>query len=54
MPDTALNPKQKIGKIIGRPLQFYFGLDEKQKKDRVLELLKKIELPNSYYPPVMR
>jgi peptide/nickel transport system ATP-binding protein len=25
MPDTAINPRQKIRKIIGRPLSFYFG-----------------------------
>lgn len=49
MPDTALNPKQKIGKIIGRPLQFYFGMSEKQREKRVLELLDKIELSAKYY-----
>ncbi|MCP4718803.1 MAG: ABC transporter ATP-binding protein, partial [Desulfobacteraceae bacterium] len=26
MPDTALNPKQTVRKVIGRPLQFYFGI----------------------------
>jgi peptide/nickel transport system ATP-binding protein len=54
MPDTALNPKQKIGKIIGRPLQFYFGMDEKQKEERVIELLEKTGLSPKYhdrYPP---
>ena len=49
MPDTALNPKQKIGKIIGRPLQFYFGMDEKQKEARVIELLEKTGLSPKYY-----
>ena len=49
MPDTALNPKQKVGKILGRPLQYYFGMDAKQREERVLELLDKIELSAKYY-----
>ena len=49
MPDTALNPKQRVSKIIGRPLQFYFGLSEKKREQRVLELLEKIELSEKYY-----
>ncbi len=48
MPDTALNPRQKIRKIIGRPLQFYFGMDRKQRETRILELLEQIELPADY------
>jgi peptide/nickel transport system ATP-binding protein len=54
MPDTALNPRQKIRKIIGRPLAFYFGLNHKEQKERILELLDQIELPANYidrYPP---
>jgi len=49
MPDTALNPKQKVHKIIGRPLQFYFGLNDKDCEKRVYELLEKIELSEKYY-----
>ncbi len=49
MPDTALNPKQKVSKIIGRPLQFYFGMGEKEREERVMELLEKIELSAKYY-----
>jgi len=49
MPDTALNPKQRVSKIIGRPLQFYFGMNEKKREQRVLELLEKIELSDKYY-----
>lgn len=48
MPDTALNPRQKIRKIIGRPLQFYFGMDRLQRETRILELLDQIELPADY------
>jgi peptide/nickel transport system ATP-binding protein len=49
MPDTALNPKQRVSRIIGRPLQFYFGMNEKDQEERVLELLEKIELSDKYY-----
>jgi len=45
MPDTALNPRQKVRKIIGRPLSFYFGLKRKEREGRILELLDMIELP---------
>ncbi|RLC02648.1 MAG: ABC transporter [Deltaproteobacteria bacterium] len=54
MPDTALNPKHKVSEIIGRPLQFYFGMREKDRNKRVNELLEKIELSEKYfdrYPP---
>lgn len=49
MPDTALNPKQKVSTIIGRPLGFYFGLKGKKKRKIVMDLLEKIELPKNYY-----
>lgn len=48
MPDTALNPRQKIRKIIGRPLQFYFNYNKEQQEERILELLGQIELPAEY------
>lgn len=48
MPDTALNPKQTLKKIIGRPLEFYFGMKEQQQEERILELLDQIELSASY------
>lgn len=48
MPDTALNPRQKIRKIIGRPLKFYFNFGRKQQEARILELLEQIELPADY------
>ncbi len=49
MADVAMNPRHKIGEIIGRPLQFYFDIAGEEKKNRVLELLDLIELPSSYY-----
>jgi peptide/nickel transport system ATP-binding protein len=54
MPDTALNPKQKIKMILGRPLSFYFSLSAKQREKRIAELLELTELPLNYmerYPP---
>ena len=48
MPDTALNPRQKIRRIIGRPLQFYFNATRRQQEARILELLAQIELPADY------
>ncbi len=44
MPDTALNPKQRIRDIIGRPLTFYLGMTGQKKTERVRDLLREIEL----------
>ena len=49
MPDTALNPRQKVRDIIGRPLTFYFNLHGKEKEDRIRELLEMIELKPKKY-----
>ncbi|MHC4387975.1 MAG: ABC transporter ATP-binding protein [Planctomycetota bacterium] len=48
MPDTALNPRQKVRKILGRPLSFYFGMKGKEREDRIIELLEMIELSEKY------
>ena len=48
LPDIALNPKQRIKDIIGRPLDFYLGMDAKAREKRVNELLEMIELPTSF------
>ncbi len=48
MPDTALNPRHKVRKVLGRPLTFYFGVRGKEREDRVYELLEQIELPRKY------
>jgi peptide/nickel transport system ATP-binding protein len=48
MPDVALNPRQKIKRIIGRPLSFYFGMKGKKAQARVKELLSMVELPEKY------
>ncbi len=44
MPDTALNPRQRVREIIGRPLEFYLGLRGADREDRVKELMQMIEL----------
>ncbi|MCV6602545.1 MAG: ABC transporter ATP-binding protein [Cohaesibacter sp.] len=49
MADTALNPKQTIGEIIGRPVQFYLGLRGKDRLERVRALLDEIELEPDLY-----
>ncbi|MBA7673611.1 Oligopeptide transport ATP-binding protein OppF [subsurface metagenome] len=54
MPDVALNPRQKVGKILGRPLSFYFDMTGKEREDRIIELLEMTELPEEFvdrYPP---
>ncbi|MDB5659856.1 MAG: transporter [Cypionkella sp.] len=44
MADTAMNPRQTVGTIIGRPLEFYFGLKGAAKRARIQELLDEIEM----------
>jgi peptide/nickel transport system ATP-binding protein len=48
MADTALNPKQVIGDILGRPLEFYHGLKGKEKHAKVAEILEMVELPAEF------
>jgi peptide/nickel transport system ATP-binding protein len=48
MPDVALNPRQKVRDVIGRPLDFYFGMTAEKKRARVSELLEMIELSDRY------
>ncbi|WP_050528258.1 ABC transporter ATP-binding protein [Pseudorhodobacter aquimaris] len=48
MADTAMNPRQTIGTIIGRPLEFYFGLRGAEKRKRVQELLDDIEMGEGF------
>ncbi|MDD9723197.1 ABC transporter ATP-binding protein [Sulfitobacter sp. PR48] len=48
MADTAMNPRQTVGTIIGRPLEFYFGLKGKARQERIQELLDEIELGDGF------
>ncbi|MGY5801048.1 ABC transporter ATP-binding protein [Rhizobium sp. LEGMi12c] len=48
MADTAMNPRQTVRDIIGRPLTFYDGLHGAAKTARVKELLDQIEMGNGF------
>ncbi|MBY6055471.1 ABC transporter ATP-binding protein [Leisingera daeponensis] len=48
MADVAMNPRQTVGTIIGRPLEFYFGMRGAEKKKRIIELLDEIELGEKF------
>ena len=48
MADTALNPRQHVREIIGRPLEFYLGLTGRARDQRIAELLNLIELDDSF------
>lgn len=49
MADTALNPKQRLREIIGRPAQMYLGLNGKQLEERIRDLLHLIEMEPDQY-----
>ena len=48
MADTALNPRQRIDQILGRPVEFYLGLKGEEKRRRIGELLHMVELPAEF------
>ena len=48
MADVAMNPRQTVATIIGRPLEFYFGLRGRKRDERVQELLDAIELGEGF------
>jgi peptide/nickel transport system ATP-binding protein len=48
MPDVAVNPRQTVLEIIGRPLTFYAGLRGAEVRRKVEELLARIELPRQF------
>jgi peptide/nickel transport system ATP-binding protein len=53
MADTALNPRQLVGEILGRPIEFYRGIKGAARREKVAELLRLVELPvefESRYP----
>jgi peptide/nickel transport system ATP-binding protein len=49
MPDVALNPRQKVSRILGRPLEFFFGITGRANEKKVIELLEMIEMEPEYY-----
>ena len=48
MADTAMNPRQTVREIIGRPLEFYLSMRGSEQTNRIVELLKMIELDASF------
>ncbi|RWK88906.1 MAG: ABC transporter ATP-binding protein, partial [Mesorhizobium sp.] len=48
MADVAMNPRQTVRTIIGRPLEFYFGMRGRQRDARVAELLDEIEMGKGF------
>ncbi|MBV8963797.1 MAG: ABC transporter ATP-binding protein, partial [Hyphomicrobiales bacterium] len=48
MPDVALNPRQTLAEIIGRPVGFYFNRPRSAIKQRVVELLQLVGLPPDF------
>jgi peptide/nickel transport system ATP-binding protein len=47
-PDVALNPRQTVAEIIGRPVQLYFSRPPAEVKRRVVGLLEQVGLPADY------
>ena len=48
MADVAMNPRQTVATIIGRPLEFYFGLKGAERDRRVQDLLDQIEMGKGF------
>ena len=48
MADVAMNPRHTVAKLIGRPLEYFFGLKGREKHERVLELLHDVELGEDF------
>jgi len=49
MADVAMNPRQTVATIIGRPIEFYFGLKGRKRDEMVRELLDKIEMGSGFF-----
>ncbi|MBM1171499.1 ABC transporter ATP-binding protein [Microvirga arabica] len=47
-PDASLNPRHTVREVIGRPLEFYFGLSGQRREQRIVQLLDMIELSSKY------
>ena len=48
IPDVAINPRQTLREIIGRPVEFYFGVGRAEVNARAEELMTLVELPQDY------
>lgn len=47
-PDASLNPRRRVGSILGRPLELFFGLSRRARRQRVAELLDDVHLDSRY------
>jgi peptide/nickel transport system ATP-binding protein len=47
-PDSTLNPRHRVGTIIGRPLQRFGVRDRQARREQVLNLLRQVRLDESY------
>ena len=47
LPDVAMNPRQTIADIIGRPVRVFAGLSRAQATVRSAELLEQVDLPGA-------
>jgi peptide/nickel transport system ATP-binding protein len=48
-PDASLNPRQRVGQIIGRPLEVLFRLSGQKLRDRIISLMADVRLDGKYY-----
>ena len=48
IPDVALNPRQTLLDVIGRPVKFYFNRSDDEVRERVKQLLRQMDLPENY------
>jgi peptide/nickel transport system ATP-binding protein len=48
IPDVAINPRQSLLEIVGRPVHFYYGSGRKEVLERAKELMRLVELPQDY------
>jgi peptide/nickel transport system ATP-binding protein len=48
IPDVAINPRQSLLDIIGRPVEFYFGASRAEVLARAKELMALVELPEDF------
>lgn len=48
IPDVAINPRQTLKDIIGRPVEFYFGEGRAAMEKRAKELINLVELPRDF------
>lgn len=48
MPDNALNPRQTVGEVLDRPLEFYLGLKGAQRDRRISELMHMVEMNEDF------